>query len=519
MGPGTDQMEASAVKLKQATTARIVQMLAILSLTTAGLFTEVIEVRSYFPEHEKLFSGLGASEIYVFDSHVNTSTRRPTTYTRAHSMSNNVTTQRFMTNSKNHTSNFNGSSLVRGKRDEEEHQVVFMSIKDFLDIDQAYSGVWWQHVSNFMKYNPYTLTNLEGASFAPWYEVGFNHVKMALDWLDFAVEHLSHYHKLLLEEGFDSALYNGMMLRMQNYIQAHEVHDESPPTTNGLAPSRTIALLPFMTWPEKIHSPSAQLSIWSLAATVVSLMQIHVKRILVVCRSELDLKLVHKVFENIISPFSELAVVLSNANLTGVETQGKLMPKQAMIGLQMALTKNMSQALQQDWLGDSDNFDYIYYSEPDLILNIRPSAIPAITAIMDGGNIMAAHRMQPLPHVDDFPNHTTPQRLAPAVDNFSANNILKVDPDQIRCCDAGNHYPALEIEDPCSSFRWQCGFYKRGVNYMNSQEAYQAHHLLHPYSLMRLEMNQVTLAGSEHNRMCILQEKPCIMLPELIKKR
>jgi hypothetical protein len=69
---------------------------------------------------------------------------------------------------------------------------------------------------------------------------------------------------------------------------------------------------------------------------------------------------------------------------------------------------NMTATEIENWLGDkhmlnATRWKYVFYSEPDLALNSRASAIPALTAEHASGKLIAAHRLQPIPHAFDFP--------------------------------------------------------------------------------------------------------------------
>jgi len=78
-----------------------------------------------------------------------------------------------------------------------------------------------------------------------------------------------------------------------------------------------------------------------------------------------------------------------------------------------------------------------------LILNSRPDAMATLTAELDKGNRLAAHRLQPIPHEIDFPGYDNLRKIVPAIGNFS--NIVEVDTSKTACCDAGGGKPGREI--------------------------------------------------------------------------
>jgi hypothetical protein len=69
---------------------------------------------------------------------------------------------------------------------------------------------------------------------------------------------------------------------------------------------------------------------------------------------------------------------------------------------------------------NATRWKYVFYSEPDLALNSRASAIPALTAELASGKLIAAHRLQPIPHAFDFPGFGDQFQLTvPAAGNLS----------------------------------------------------------------------------------------------------
>jgi hypothetical protein len=100
-----------------------------------------------------------------------------------------------------------------------------------------YSGAWWQSIERFSLLDAATLIeNLEGASFAPLTKVGhgIKDGRMTRDFLDFSIEHLSHFWKLIGEYG--TAFSIG---KLQVYSQRVMT---SPKVSNMM--TTTIAIIP-----------------------------------------------------------------------------------------------------------------------------------------------------------------------------------------------------------------------------------------------------------------------------------
>jgi hypothetical protein len=166
------------------------------------------------------------------------------------------------------------------------------------------------------------------------------------------------------------------------------------------------------------------------------------------------------------------------------------------VGLQSALKGDLDEERQRECLGNVHNastWKYVYLTEPDLILQTRPGALPQLRDALDKGLVLCPHRLQPLPHEYDVPGMETKDKFVPATGNFAF--VLELNPLQGGvCCDKnkGSYKPWMEVGS-CDNFWWMCGF-----------DARRNHSLLEPYPLIRLHpgMGIVSLAASEHGRRC-----------------
>jgi hypothetical protein len=328
------------------------------------------------------------------------------------------------------------------------------SDSEFERID-PYSGMWWQNVGNFMKF-PKQVDNtwLEVASFAAFEG---KEIVMALDWFDFAVEHLSMYQRHFeVEQGKNKVAYNILRRQMRGFIQRTQQFS----IEENMAPRSTIAILPYTDIAEP-GEKSRELRIDALAATLASLWQFGVGRVVVVGGQQADESACYTAFERLLAlqpkvPLSmELAYVAGPPNIEGV------VPLQAIFGLQMAFQghPNMTHHDIENWLGakhasNATRWKYVYFSEPDLVLNSRASAIPELTLALSRGKLVAAHRLQPIPHALDFPGFGDQfHKTVPALGNFT--HVYDMFSDKSACCDAGNGRPGNAIKQKdCSSFWW-----------------------------------------------------------------
>ena len=121
-------------------------------------------------------------------------------------------------------------------------------------------------------------------------------------------------------------------------------------------------------------------------------------------------------------------------------------PTKALDQLLLALKSAMPHERRRQWLGDQpDSIQYIYFSEPDLILHARQH--DQLTAALNQGKVMAAHRFQILPHQVDFPNNEHPKELLPNIGTLA--DFVDLDTNEDTCCDAGNYWPGLDEHELC----------------------------------------------------------------------
>jgi hypothetical protein len=384
------------------------------------------------------------------------------------------------------------------------------------DTIRRYSGMWWQDLEHFHELKARQLGHLEAASFKAFRHTRFipSRVRMTRDWFDLAVEHLSMYHRHFLVNREKTGIpYQQIKSQLLGYIQKAVAY----PLQKDAAPASTIVLCAFNVKTMMKKGPlyrkgekENQLRIHSLAATLASLWKVGMGRVVVVGGQPADEVAANVAFDLIrgkTNSSMELSFVISSNATTGLD-DNDLTPKQAIGGLQLALNGKFNASHTLEWLGDNPKrWKYVYFTEPDLILNTRPGSIQALSSQLQSGNILAAHRLQPIPHALDFPGFKDLKKVLPAVGKFAASGITDVkNTEEYVCCDAGNGRPGLEMKQPGCGFWWQCGFDMRKKDFSNITVLYDAHQRKLPYEWLRLSTGtgSVMMAATEHARQCTL---------------
>jgi hypothetical protein len=183
------------------------------------------------------------------------------------------------------------------------------------------------------------------------------------------------------------------------------------------------------------------------------------------------------------------------------------MPRAALAGLMKAL-QGTDPSWTKRWLGDetdSGKWKYVYLTEPDTLLQTRPSTVRHLKEQLDAGFILLPYRIQPIPYEGDAMNSSL-RHLVPV--SFKTPRMLNsMDARDVSdgrgpvawsaCCDEqdGARRPC-HLYDPrgfCGPFWWEAGF------------ATTNHSRLTHYDLIRLSHGTgiAVLAGNEHGRRCI----------------
>jgi len=356
--------------------------------------------------------------------------------------------------------------------------------------------MWYQDTANFLGTN-FHISSLEGASFHAFrlHPSGKHKVLMTADWLDFSVTHLSKYVKHVSQQR-DQQSIESLSEMMNQYIANVKSMDISQ---SHLAMNSTIAVLPLLAPKDAIDKRLVTLE---LTATLASLQSIGIGRGLIVGVSPAEKEVAMESFallQNKTPSFSmELAFVPSLQ-------QHKFVPQLALIGLQNAM-KNAT----KEWLGKNpQRWKYVYFTEPDLLLHTRPSAVEAISKALNDGALLTAHRLEPVPHERHFPSLSR-ERIIPDIGVFAAIHTLN---EESTCCDQGFYYPA-NWQDPtqmarvrnrgeCRSLWPHCGFNRDNMDYHNHSVMLELHYRLLGYPFFTIADGlDVPLVGASQ-RVCV----------------
>lgn len=183
------------------------------------------------------------------------------------------------------------------------------------------------------------------------------------------------------------------------------------------------------------------------------------------------------------------------------------MPKVALSRFQHVISQSTDRMFNHteriEWLGrdNQSKWKHVYFSEPDLILHLRQEAVRSLSDELEKGHIINAHRLQPLPHTQQFSdvigrldvsNPTAGMKLVnkllPNKVPFASVHSLNPSSGDV-CCDQGKFYPG-HLEDPGTPavktkgcWLWEfCGF-GPSANHSDWNKTVNRHRqlLMHPF--------------------------------------
>ena len=464
-----------------------------------------------------------------------------------------------------------------------------------MDHHDAYSGSWWQSASTFIENRFFASDELlgpsqEAASFQA-FETRRTHVSATRDWLDLGVEHMSKWWQRALDE-IEEELERSVVGRISNIFQRYvhspdrrdffhalpKVSSSSSSSwkmkrkekeivpTQYLVTKSTIAVIAFTPSCRNCvfdrgrdpNDLTNEVSMWSLAATLVSLIQTGIGRIVVSSHLRVNEHLVRQVFAIVANATShwddddngpwttlEFCVTPDAAIRSEVVDEGGWgtnVPVAMLRQLHRVLVHKTTDDVTECWLGKGGRkrWRHVYFSEADLILVTKPDALPGLGRALRDGRLLAPHRLQPLPHASDFGGideilhgnvNVIPNR-PPFEEVIEMDSLRRPDrrddPLSSRenavvfdsCCDRGTYKPNLVHED-CGNFWWQCGFGnlhgRRARKIRNSEPVTKGlpvvmvmHKRLLGYQFMRLKRGTgVVYASAEGGKTCSPHVGPC----------
>jgi len=427
----------------------------------------------------------------------------------------------------------NGNNTYNGL---EERTVHWMSSENILKSKEAqaydyYSGSWLLPVTLLEPLNASEFKVLEDAAHRV-FKIHNERVRMSIDWLDFSVEHLSRLHKSLdlLQANHNDVGINKITGNLMKYIQ------DTPERTKALVSASksnipllhpTIAVISSSTIfdgtsPVSV-SRSAILTATTIGATIASLMRIGIGRIVCTVIDEADEISVSQTYALVMEQYANRTDYISSTELSIVRVGKELYtsqfakvnrPKSTLYGLQQALEGKFNDTYTEKWLGtlyEPSYWKYVYFSEPDLVLQTRAASLPAIHKELEQGHVLMPHRFQAIKHEADFIKDNIVYNGSNFVPNEGKyTNILDLDGDEDMCCDGGmDRLTRWDLKgDPLSKDPgrrkhkwWSCGYRKRYANISN--EVKHRRLLFYaPFIRLTQGIDIVTISGTEHKRRC-----------------
>ena len=383
-----------------------------------------------------------------------------------------------------------------------------------------YSGMWWQSIDSMLQTNYSKLGFLEAVSLKSFQNN--KRVKQTVDWLDVNVEHLSKYVKhfsgsKVEEDRVAELIYDYIERTKQHCPEVYNVQS---------AISSTIAILPLRVSSLEKKNQVRLLRL-QLTATLASLWAAGFPRALVVgvCHNE---SIVARESFNLLE--EHLTIQFMDLKYIQIDTTDmKLVPKVALARFQEIIMQpknpkdtpiNITE--QTKWLGKDNLFrwKYVYFTEPDLVLHIRPEAMPSLSLELARGHIINAHRLQLLPHIQQFsgivesidsshPNKASKLRnkVLPNAASFGSIHSLNPSSGDV-CCDQGKFYPS-HIDNPTSPaikskgcWLWEfCGF-GPNINHSDWNAVVKNHELLVMHPFLSLEQGTRIPVVHHGQRVC-----------------
>lgn len=354
--------------------------------------------------------------------------------------------------------------------------------KEIIALEDFFSASWMMSLEKFRKIDTHRIQTVESACFVPFRQFS-SHLRMTYDWLEFCVEHMSKWWKIIDIKNNEAEL-SCFINKLEGFTKT------SLQGLHSNALQRTLVIIPFMPYENnETLNPSFSLTVSVLKATTSSILRYGAKRIIIVCRSQ-DRDVYEPIFPSKINQCQIVFKVVDNLTTKYIDQN---MPFGAIKGLQDALINDID-----DWLGFSEEWESVYLTEPDSFLHAKPNNIDSlINLVKEKDLVFSPHRLQPIPHESDI--WSTISGIHPISDDF-ANRVIPVLSYSHFCYDGGCQRSygsrtsgAVSINQS-NTFWYMSGFRSGNHSYLNE------------YSFMRLSqgIGITMLMGSEHGRMCFI---------------
>jgi hypothetical protein len=217
---------------------------------------------------------------------------------------------------------------------------------------------------------------------------------------EFSVEHMSKWwSQLRILNDRDDGMFQRTISIFDDYLKKISKFREESPLYQTIA---VIAFAPYKPKGRGGHMDRGKrLTTYSLAATIASLYRVGFGRVVVIGYNEDDntwvddaFKLLGSIFnnqENVVA-FKIGDTELNYIHITDeswVKTKyvARNMPLAAILGLRKALTGDLDEPDRKRWLGskDASHWKYVYLTEPDTLLQTKPSMLSPIRDGLEQG--------------------------------------------------------------------------------------------------------------------------------------
>jgi len=422
-----------------------------------------------------------------------------------------------------------------------------------MDMVTAYSGAWWLRRDFFLNVSAARdwadLGNREEASFRP-FKYHQSAIRMTADWLDLSVEHLSQFRKNLLA-GQDQDVLPPIKAQLETmykeYIEKtvaavvlsqNNKNKVDQDDDSKAVVSSTLALVPIFG-----RDSSTTLE---LAGTLASLAKAGLGRAVVVGLSDRERQAAHDSFallldhrHNASNSRSNPNRICGNMELAFVQVGEFEKPPDHKVNVPALALSYLSAAMrqkdrskqkdeQEKWFGKGDpaHWQYVYFSEADLLLTTRPSAQKDLSKALQQGLLLAPHRLESMPHRRNFGSLNDTGKLDAALQQRTLpdHGVFAVIHDlglEDSCCDQGGYYPSNR-EDPTRPMRsrarpdlcprWGphhgCGFYNKNITYSDPASILTAHQLVIGYAFFTVEGGLGAPLVHEGQRFCVPKQGP-----------
>ena len=382
-------------------------------------------------------------------------------------------------------------------------------------------------------------------------------LRMTLDYLDFSVEHLSKWWKMLDWHQYP-IVYDSITSKLARYI----TYEDEFPTPDDPVLKTTVATIAFQpysipsnfakkkgydfeTWQERAHN----LTVLSMAATIESLRRAEMGRVVIAGSLDMHEKYAQDSFRYLVDNLKnqkhetkgdkvtkvghmEVGFTVMDAAQTKTKHLERNMPKGVLVGAREAFvaadlnpskrTVNQTKNLIE-WFGDDQDpkyWQYLYLTEPDSILQTRTTSLKQLKAEVDSGGILSPFRLQPIPHESDLRGLEARSLYLNEADGFE--EVIELDQynNHDVCCDehkGPDFRPGMEGKDEeCGKgTKWfMCGFVPEGKKRENP------HKRLKLYKLIRLAKGTglTTIAGNLFARRCQPAKNSVCTPPSYVKR-